>query len=448
MKHIFIINPAAGKSDKTAEYTACIRNACAGLDYEIAVSKGPGDCTRIAREAAESGREVRLYACGGDGTLNEVVAGAAGYPNAAVTVYVGGSGNDFVKIFDDREAFRELKRLLDAQTAEFDLIDMNGHLSLNICCVGLDARVGNKMSEYKRLPYVSGSGAYIMSTVANVVQGISEDRNAWHTGDGVNGPGNRKGIGVEICYSLSGGERFDKAERNAAKFLAERLYARGWDIDRVKKHQDFNGKYCPHRTLDRGWTRFLDMVQAELNALDTGFVDVPAGSWYHDAVQWALEKGITSGVDGLHFAPDEICTRAQAVTFLWRLYGSPEPESYQSFADVQPAAWYAKAVQWARQKGISEGIGGGKFGPEEPCTRAQIVTFLWNAKGQPEGTFLYAPFDDVDPMGWYCEAAAPKSTQRTAAPQLRGPSGNFHPLPSTLLLAGTCPARFCFVLWL
>lgn len=239
-----------------------------------------------------------------------------------------------------------------------------------------------------------------------VVQGISEDRNAWHTGDGVNGPGNRKGIGVEICYSLSGGERFDKAERNAAKFLAERLYARGWDIDRVKKHQDFNGKYCPHRTLDRGWTRFLDMVQAELNALDTGFVDVPAGSWYHDAVQWAVENGITSGVDGLHFAPDEICTRAQAVTFLWRLYGSPEPESYQSFADVQPAAWYAKAVQWARQKGISEGIGGGKFGPEEPCTRAEIVTFLWNAKGQPEGTFLYAPFDDVDPMAWYCEAVA------------------------------------------
>ena len=174
MKHIFIINPAAGKSDKTAEYTACIRNACLGLDYEIAVSKGPGDCTRIAREAAESGREVRLYACGGDGTLNEVVAGAAGYPNAAVTVYVGGSGNDFVKIFDDREAFRELKRLLDAQTAEFDLIDMNGHLSLNICCVGLDSRIGAEVARFKRLPGVSGSFAYILSLVVNLFKGLSE----------------------------------------------------------------------------------------------------------------------------------------------------------------------------------------------------------------------------------------------------------------------------------
>ena len=97
MKHIFIINPAAGKTDKTTEYTAKIEAACRGLDYEIAVSQGPGDCTRIARKAAETGEEVRLYACGGDGTLNEVVAGAAGFDNAAVTAYVGGSGNDFVR---------------------------------------------------------------------------------------------------------------------------------------------------------------------------------------------------------------------------------------------------------------------------------------------------------------------------------------------------------------
>ena len=139
MKHIFIINPAAGKFDKTADYTSKIEAACRGLDYEIAVSREPGDCTRIAREAAQTGREVRLYACGGDGTLNEVVAGAAGFDNAAVTCFVGGSGNDFVKIFDDREAFRDIDRLLDAETATFDLIDCNGQPALNICCVGLDS---------------------------------------------------------------------------------------------------------------------------------------------------------------------------------------------------------------------------------------------------------------------------------------------------------------------
>jgi len=174
MKHIFIINPAAGKSDKTAEYTAKIEAACGGLDYEIVISKGPGDCTRIAREAAETGEEVRIYACGGDGTLNEVVAGAAGFGNAAVTCYVGGSGNDFVKIFDDRDAFRDLNRLLDCETAAFDLIDCNGDLALNICCVGLDSRIGAEMVRFKRLPFVSGSLAYILSMVVNLFKGISE----------------------------------------------------------------------------------------------------------------------------------------------------------------------------------------------------------------------------------------------------------------------------------
>lgn len=176
MEHLFIINPAAGKVDKTIEYSALIKTLCEkkGYSYRIALSQGPGDITRITREAAQTGVEIRVYACGGDGTLNEAVNGAAGYPNVAVTCYVAGSGNDFVKIFSQPDGFRSLERLLDAEEAEFDLINVNGKYALNICCVGLDARVGNKMSEYKRLPYVSGSGAYIMSTVANVVQGISE----------------------------------------------------------------------------------------------------------------------------------------------------------------------------------------------------------------------------------------------------------------------------------
>ena len=176
MEHLFIINPAAGKEDKTKEYSALIKTLCErkGLEYRIALSKAPGDITRIAREAAETGREIRIYACGGDGTLNEAVNGIVGYPNVAVTVYVCGSGNDFVKIFSKPDAFRSLERLLDAEEGEFDVIKVNDSYSLNICCVGLDARVGNKMAEYKRLPHVSGSGAYILSTAVNVMQGISE----------------------------------------------------------------------------------------------------------------------------------------------------------------------------------------------------------------------------------------------------------------------------------
>ena len=83
-----------------------------------------------------------------------------------------------------------------------------------------------------------------------IVQGIPENRNAWHAGDGGSGKGNRKGLSIEICYSKSGGERFDKAEENAAEFIASKLKEKGWGIDKVKKHQDFANKYCPHRTLD------------------------------------------------------------------------------------------------------------------------------------------------------------------------------------------------------
>ena len=97
-----------------------------------------------------------------------------------------------------------------------------------------------------------------------VVQGLPIDRNAWHAGDG-NGEGNRKGIAIEICYSKSGGTRFDQAEKNAAHFIAALLRERQWGIEKVKKHQDFSNKYCPHRTLDKGWNGFIQMIKGYLN---------------------------------------------------------------------------------------------------------------------------------------------------------------------------------------
>ena len=176
MKHLFIINPAAGSRNRTQEYSDVIHKICRArkVKYEIRVSTAPGEATRIAREAAETGEELRLYACGGDGTLNEVAAGAAGYENAAVTVFSGGSGNDFVKLFDDPKAFFDLHRLMDADEETFDLIDCNGDIALNICSVGLDARIGTDVSRYKRLPLLHGFNAYIASTVVNVVKGIAE----------------------------------------------------------------------------------------------------------------------------------------------------------------------------------------------------------------------------------------------------------------------------------
>lgn len=101
-----------------------------------------------------------------------------------------------------------------------------------------------------------------------VVQGLQEYRNSWQAGDGENGAGNRKAISIEICYSKSGGGRFTAAEKNAAAFTASILYRRGWGVSRVTKHQDYSGKYCPHRTLDMGWQRFLNMVGVELDKLN------------------------------------------------------------------------------------------------------------------------------------------------------------------------------------
>ena len=174
MKHLFIINPAAGSRDRTEEYRKKIEAVCGGLDYRIEVSDGPGACRRLAKEAALSGEEYRIYACGGDGTLNEVASGAAGYENVAVTAFAGGSGNDFIRMFDKPEAFSDLTQLLDAKEDTFDLIRCNDDYSLNICSVGLDARIGTDVSRYKRLPLLHGFRAYAASTVINVIKGISQ----------------------------------------------------------------------------------------------------------------------------------------------------------------------------------------------------------------------------------------------------------------------------------
>ncbi len=174
LKHLFIINPAAGKYDHTAELTEKIKSLCEarGLDWSIHVSRQPGNCTAITREAAASGEEYRIYACGGDGTLNEVVCGAAGAANVAVTHWPCGSGNDFIKNFNEPPAFFELSRLLDAEETLLDLIQVGEDYSLSICSMGIDARIGTEIQKYKRLPLVSGKGAYNLSTVVNLIKGI------------------------------------------------------------------------------------------------------------------------------------------------------------------------------------------------------------------------------------------------------------------------------------
>ncbi|MBQ2920006.1 MAG: S-layer homology domain-containing protein, partial [Oscillospiraceae bacterium] len=133
------------------------------------------------------------------------------------------------------------------------------------------------------------------------------------------------------------------------------------------------------------------------------FVDVPEGIYFHDPVMWALEKGITKGVDATHFGPDMACTRAQVVTFLWRAAGSPEPSSTENpFMDVKEGDYFYKPVLWALENGITKGVSATRFGTEMECTRAYVVTFLYRAMGEPEVTAAESVFRDAaDPDVYY-----------------------------------------------
>lgn len=130
-----------------------------------------------------------------------------------------------------------------------------------------DASASNEITYMTKKENKNKVSFHVAVDDKEAIQGIPFNRNAFASGDGSNGEGNRKYIHFEICYSKSGGTRFTQAEKRCAKEIALILKEKGWGTDRVKKHQDFSGKYCPHRTLDLGWTRFLKMIQSELNAL-------------------------------------------------------------------------------------------------------------------------------------------------------------------------------------
>ena len=139
------------------------------------------------------------------------------------------------------------------------------------------------------------------------------------------------------------------------------------------------------------------------NTMLNFFTDVHAEDYYYDAVLWAAQEGVTGGTSDTLFAPNAGCTRAQAVTFLWRAAGSPEPKTLSSFADVPADAYYAKAVAWAVENGVAKGVSETAFAPDTSCTRAQIVTFLWRAQKSPTADGEN-PFADVSAAAYYYNA--------------------------------------------
>lgn len=176
MKHLFIVNPIAGGKDKSAEVRAKVESAfrTRADSYEVYVTKAPMDAVDKIRREAASGEELRVYACGGDGTFNECVNGAALLPNVAVCPFPTGTGNDFCRTFGaEQELFRDLGAILDGDEHPIDLIDCNGRYSVNICSVGIDARIGTSVHKYTKLPFFNGPISYVISAIANVFQGIA-----------------------------------------------------------------------------------------------------------------------------------------------------------------------------------------------------------------------------------------------------------------------------------
>lgn len=174
MRHLFIINPVAGKKSTNAQLEKLLSQV--SFPYETVYTTGEGHAEQLARAAAEQGEPVRIYACGGDGTLNEVVNGAAGYEHVAVTCVPKGTGNDFLKVFgrDYRKIFYDLEALAAGEQRAFDLMDCNGRLGIDVVCAGLDARVAAGVHRYKDWFLTHGMGAYCLSLVENVLKGMSQ----------------------------------------------------------------------------------------------------------------------------------------------------------------------------------------------------------------------------------------------------------------------------------
>ena len=155
-----------------------------------------------------------------------------------------------------------------------------------------------------------------------------------------------------------------------------------WAVDNNITAGTGGGKFSPGKTCTRNQiVTFLYRANGspEVTVTDQ-FTDMPKSEEFRRAISWAVEKDVTSGTGGGKFSPGKGCTRAQAVTFIWRAAGKPEPENMAAFSDMPSNSDFQKAISWASENGITSGIGGNRFGPDRTCTRGQIVTFLYNAK--------------------------------------------------------------------
>ena len=170
MKYIFIINPKSGKKDSTQYIKTFLEQNHKDLNYEIYNTKSIGDATKYVNDKCNTKTEpITFIACGGDGTLNEVVNGVYGFDDVYVSVYPCGSGNDFVKVFGKTNHFLDLSKIINGRPQKIDVLKVNNRYTINMCNLGFDASVAYKMGAFRKWPLVSGKGAYNLALVFSLI---------------------------------------------------------------------------------------------------------------------------------------------------------------------------------------------------------------------------------------------------------------------------------------
>ena len=312
MKHLFIVNPAAGKRDYTEAVRSKVMAAFAQRsdEYEIYVTQAPMDAAHKIALEAERCEQLRVYACGGDGTFNECVCGAANRPNVAACPFPTGTGNDFCRMFgEDKDLFRNLDALLDGHIVPIDLISCNGRYSANICSVGIDARIGIDVHKYSSLPIIGGATAYVVSTVVNVFKGISRYMNIHSGSFSASG----KHALVCACNGRFYGGGFNPS-------LTARPDDGIMDVFVVKDVSLFRlasliGKYAAGRADEfPQYVTHLHTDEVEIVFNEENVINLDGEAMYADTVRMQLIPGALQLIvpAGLHFFDEEMQAAASA----------------------------------------------------------------------------------------------------------------------------------------
>ena len=318
-------------------------------------------------------------------TSNATIAISGGKFSSDPSAYVVGNGNtNIVKRDGSEGAYTYTVLAKSGLTSGVYLTDPSGALANNYY---VSSTANGVWTVSYSAPYSGGSSSY------DPTYSVSTPSKTEHGSVTVSPKNASKGDTVTVTVKPDSG------------YVLEILTVTDKNGNELTLKDKGNGKYT--FTMPAGKVE-VKATFMEDNSMLNFFYDVPNGAYFYEAVKWAVKNGITTGVGNDLFAPEQPCTRAQIVTFLWRAAGSPEPKAASSFADVAAGSYYAKAVAWAVENGITTGTGDGKFSPDATCTRAQAVTFLaraLSAKASGKAEFSDVPADSyfADAVAWAAE---------------------------------------------